>query len=140
MKKNILITIKGMQGNTINAEDIEMKTTGTIYEKNGKFYIQYTDTALDSETETKTTVKVQPGKVSVSRFGGANTHMIFEEGVTHFTPYETPFGIFEIMTHTEQIEYSLDKEELWLDLKYILEVNKVSTGMANFSLKGKVID
>lgn len=134
MKKNVLIKIKGIQSDLLENEKIEMMTTGTYYEKNGSFYIHYMDTALDSEVETKTSVKISHNKVSITRFGGANTHMIFEEGVSHFTPYETPFGIFEIRTHTNSIQLDKKDTHLKLEVDYILEINKMSSGVSHFEL------
>jgi len=139
MKKNVLIKIKGMQSDLLESEKIEMMTTGTFYEKNGSFYIHYMDTALDSEIETKTSVKISQNKVSITRFGGANTHMIFEEGISHFTPYETPLGIFEIRTHTNSIQLDKKDSDIKLEVDYILEINKMSSGVSHFELSTKEI-
>lgn len=139
MKKNVLITIKGIQNDVLESEKIEMMTTGTFYEKNGKYYINYIDTALDSEIETKTSVKISEKKVSITRFGGASTHMIFEEGISHFTPYETPFGIFEIRTHTNSIYFENQETSLKLEVEYFLEINKMSSGVTHFELSAREI-
>lgn len=139
MKKNVLITIKGIQGDLLDSEKIEMMTTGTFYEKNGKYFIHYLDTSLDSETETKTTVKIHDNKVSITRYGGASTHMIFEKGVSHFTPYETPLGIFEIRTHTNSIHIEKQDANLQVQVEYILEINKMSSGVAHFELSARDI-
>lgn len=137
MKKDVLITIKGMQSHVIDDEKIEMITTGSFFEKNQKFYIQYIDTALDPDVETKTSVKMNKDKVTITRFGATNTHMIFEEGTTHFSHYETPFGIFEIKTHTKFIHLEKTDTSLNLEVEYILEIDKMSTGVAHFELIAK---
>ncbi|PKM52610.1 MAG: DUF1934 domain-containing protein [Firmicutes bacterium HGW-Firmicutes-7] len=140
MKKDVLITIKGIQGDLLDNEKIEMMTTGSFYEKNGKYYIHYIDTSLDSEVETKTSVKMNSKKVSITRFGATSTHMIFEEGISHYTPYETPFGIFEIKTHTNNIQLEKMETSLKLTVEYILEINKSSSGTACFELHAREIN
>lgn len=137
MKKDVLITIKGIQGNLLEDDTIEMMTTGSFYEKGDKFYIQYIDTALDIEQETKTSIKMNPEKVSITRFGATNTHMIFEKGISHFSPYETPFGVFEIKTHTNDIQLVMTDTDLKLEVEYILEIDKMSSGVAHFELIAK---
>ncbi|PKM94833.1 MAG: DUF1934 domain-containing protein [Firmicutes bacterium HGW-Firmicutes-1] len=137
MKKDVLITVKGIQGDVLDSEKIEMITTGSFYEKNDKYYIHYIDTALDSEVETKTSVKMNSNKVSITRFGATSTHMIFEEGVSHYAPYETPFGIFEIKTHTNKISLEKNETSLKLAVEYLLEINKRSSGVAYFELYAK---
>lgn len=137
MKKDVLITIKGIQGNVLEDDEIEMMTTGFFYEKGDKFYIQYIDTALDTEQETKTSIKMNSERVSITRFGATNTHMIFEKGISHFSPYETPFGIFEIKTHTNDIQLEITDTDLRLAVEYILEIDKMSSGVAHFELTAR---
>ncbi|MBC7958606.1 MAG: DUF1934 domain-containing protein [Vallitaleaceae bacterium] len=137
MKKEVLISIKGIQGDLLDDEKIEMITTGSFYEKNEKFYVQYIDHVLDSEVETKTSIKMNSEKVSITRFGATNTHMIFEKGISHFSPYETPFGIFEIKTHTNSIQLEMTDTDLKLAVEYVLEIDKMSSGVAHFELIAK---
>ncbi len=49
--------------------------------------------------------------------------MIFEKDKEHFTPYETPFGIFEIILRTTNIEFDKEEEKLTLNVAYNIEVN-----------------
>ncbi len=137
MKKEVLITIKGIQGDFLEDEQIEMMTTGSFYDKGDKYYIQYIDRQLDTEQETKTSIKMNSERVTITRFGATNTHMIFEKGVSHFSPYETPFGIFEIKTHTQDIQLALCDTELRLTVEYILELDKMSQGLSRFELIAK---
>ena len=139
MKKDVLITIKGMQGDLIDQDEIEMVTTGSLYKKKDTTFITYVDTSLDTETETKTTVKVNENQVALTRFGATNTHLIFETGKEHFTPYETPFGIFEILSETKSIDVKEEETSFYLSVKYHLQVNHVSIGTTFFELTAKDI-
>lgn len=137
MSKKVLISIKGIQGDILDNEKIEMMTTGELYEKNGKLYLHYIDTALDSEHETKTSIKIEGDRVTITRFGASNTHMMFQKGIAHFTPYETAFGIFEVNTFTEDIRLNVMQESLELEVVYNLEIDKRSMGKSFFSLIAK---
>lgn len=138
-KKEVLIKVKGIQGEFGEEEAVEMMTTGTLYEKKDYTYINYIDTYLDEESETKTTVKISHDKVMVIRFGAANATMTFEPGQEQITAYDTYFGTFEIKTNTKGIELTKDDASLYLNVQYNLEVNHTPMGSSNFELHAKVI-
>lgn len=135
MKKDVLVNVKGVQGHIEDSEAIEMFTEGEFFEKNGSYYVKYIDHMLDEEKETNTTIKISPDKVSIIRFGSANTHMLFEQGKTHYSPYETPFGIFDMMLKTEAIELKLEEDFLHVFVKYHLELNKTAYQASTFELE-----
>jgi len=88
MKKDVLITIKGLQSYEDQDDDtIELVTTGTYYKKDDDYYIVYKESELTGLGETTTTVKVEPNRVTVIRFGDTKSHMIFEEGEKHISYY-----------------------------------------------------
>ncbi len=72
--------------------------------ENGKDYIIYTDHELVESVETRTRVTIADEQVSIIRSGGTNTHMIFEAGIRHIIPYETPFGLLEMVSSTKSID------------------------------------
>lgn len=137
MKKEVVITIKGMQGDLLDDEKIEMMITGTQYEKNGKTYISYEDTYLDEDHATNTTIKISENIVSITRFGSTNTHMIFEKNKEHIMAYQTPYGTFEICSNTKDIKIDSKENKLDLVVTYSLEVNHMSMGITYFELNAK---
>lgn len=132
MKKEVLITVKGMQGDL--DDTIEMMTRGHMYEKNNNVYILYVDTALDSEVETKTSIKVNQNKVVVTRFGATKTHMIFECDKEHFAFYETSLGLFEILLRTNQIDIQNNDHDFHLKIDYNMELNQMPIPTSIFEL------
>lgn len=123
MNKDVLVKVRGIQGSLVEDDTIEMITTGLYYERNGKTYIKYEDTSLDEDTTTSTTIKIATNQVSVLRHGATNTQMIFEKNKEHFTPYETPFGIFEIVLRTTDIQVDREEDKMVLNVAYNIEVN-----------------
>lgn len=137
MSEQVLITITGLKGEVLEDENVEMVVTGERYIKNDKIYIQYMDRLLDVDKETKTSIKIERDKVTIVRFGGVNTQIIFEKGVTHTMPYDTMLGVFEICTHTNEILLETDEDEMKLEVKYTIEIDKQSMGASSFSVKMK---
>lgn len=132
MHKDVLIKVSGIQGAMSDHEMTEMITTGQFYEKNGKSYIVYEDLSLTQDQATATTIKFDENQVSILRYGGANTQMIFEKDKGHYAPYETPFGIFDIMLHTSNIAIQKSEGHLALKVDYSIDINKSGSMSSQF--------
>ena len=101
MKKDVLITIKGLQNYEDQEEDrVELVTRGSFYLKNDDYYITYKESELTGLGSTTTTVKIEPERVTVLRFGETRSHMVFEEGQKHISYYDTAAGALTDMMKT----------------------------------------
>lgn len=130
MKKDVIITIKGLQ-NFEEAEDdgnVELVTSGSFYEKNGNYYIKYKESELTGLGNTTTTVKVEKNKVTVIRFGELETHMIFEEGQKHISYYDMGFGSLTVGISTRKIDKTLSEAGGKLKIDYSMEINNAVAG------------
>ena len=139
MKDNVRITVKGNQGTSSKDERIEMQTTGKWYTKDSKEYIFYNDTEIIESKETKTRVTLDGNTVSIIRRGGTNTHLVFEKGVTHMIPYETPFGILDMVSSTKDIQVKRKADSIELSVTYSLEVNQQDMGPSSFYICAKYL-
>lgn len=137
MTKDVIVAIKGIQTDMFEADEIELVTTGQYVEKNNKVYITYIDATIDQDKETKTTVKLSENQISILRFGGVNTHMIFEKDKAHITHYETPFGVFEINTLTKEINVDRGDDYMEINVAYNLSINHMSMGVNTFTINVK---
>lgn len=137
MTKDVIVLIKGIQTEMLEAEEIELVTTGQYVEKNGKIYITYIDSNIEEKQETKTTIKLQEDQISILRFGGVNTHMVFELNKTHITHYETPYGVFEISTLTKKINVDKLDDYMEINVEYNLNINHMSMGLNTFTITVK---
>lgn len=127
MEENVKVSIFGMQ-EAMNGDTLEMITTGQYEEKDGKLYLSYFDNMLDENHPIKTLIEADADLVSIIRYGNKNSHLLFEKGVSHIVPYETPFGQLEMISHTKDV--SLTPLEGGFDLKidYQLELNRANIG------------
>ena len=137
MKDNARITVKGNQNASSEDELIEMQTTGKWFTKDHKDYIFYNDTELIESVETKTRVTIDGNTVSIIRKGGTNTHLVFEKGITHMIPYETPFGVLDMVSSTKDIQVSRKFDSIELTVLYSLEMNQQDMGPSSFYICAK---
>jgi uncharacterized beta-barrel protein YwiB (DUF1934 family) len=137
MKDNARITVKGNQNASSQDELIEMQTTGKWFTKDNKDYIFYNDTELIESVETKTRVTIDGNTVSIIRTGGTNTHLVFEKGITHMIPYETPFGVLDMVSSTKDIQISRKLDSIELTVMYSLEMNQQDMGPSSFYICAK---
>ncbi len=137
MKDNARITVKGNQNASSEDELIEMQTTGKWFTKDNKDYIFYNDTELIESVETKTRVTIDGNTVSIIRKGGTNTHLVFEKGITHMIPYETPFGVLDMVSSTKDIQVSRKFDSIELTVLYSLEMNQQDMGPSSFYICAK---
>lgn len=138
MKKDVLITVKGSQGKSNDV--IEMTTMGTCYEKKDKYYINYMDLSTDTEKGTKTTVKILPDRVMIMRFGAVSTQMLFEKGLLHDCPYDTPFGRFDMQISTREISFQREGKDLKIEVNYTIRMNDMPEEEAYFSLHARDVE
>lgn len=135
-----MVYIKGIQMDALDTSNIEVIARGQCYEKNNKLFVTYIDKALNQDQQTKTTLKISNHSMSIIRFGGANTHMMFEKEKRHNTQYETPLGTFEISTVTKKFEIKQSEEEVILTIGYSLVVDYVAMGENTIHIKIKSDD
>ena len=129
MKKEVIITIKGLQAfEDTDNDSVELVTSGRFYEKNGNYYISYKESELTGLGNTTTTVKVEKNKVTVMRFGDLETHMIFEEGKKHISYYDMGFGSLTVGISTKSIDKSLSDLGGRMKIDYAMEINNAVAG------------
>ena len=135
MKKEVLITIRGLQSYEDQDDDsIELVTHGNYYKKGEDYYITYKESELTGLGSTTTTVKVEPSRVTIIRFGETRSHMIFEEGEKHISYYDMGAGALTIGISTKQIRCRLDDSGGRLMIDYAMEINNSMTGENAFDI------
>lgn len=135
MTKDVIVSVKGIQSDLTNKDSIEMITTGSYYYKNNKHYVKFEDNDLDCDRKTQTTVKIKDDKIEVIRFGGANAHMVFEEGIKNQTHYDTPFGPFVIGIDTKKVKIEEKEDLLQIEADYTIDINHEHIGENSLNLK-----
>ncbi len=129
MKKDVIITIKGLQNfEDEDRDSVELVTSGRYYEKGGNYYVSYKESELTGLGDTTTTLKIEDKKVTVMRFGEMQTHMVFEEGQKHISYYDMGFGGLTIGVSTKSIRKNLSDAGGKMKIDYAMEINNAVTG------------
>ncbi len=129
MKKDVIITIRGLQSFEDASDDsVELVTSGRFYNKGGSYYVSYKESELTGLGNTTTTVKIEKDKVTVIRFGDLESHMIFEEGQKHISYYDMGFGGLTVGVSTRSIDKNLTDAGGNMRIDYAMEINNSVAG------------
>ena len=135
MKRKVLLSILGKQSYQDQKPDVmELVTEGTMDFTNGGWDISYQETELTGMAGTTTTFEVQGKKVILTRSGGVNSQMIFEEGRQHTSLYETPFGELPVDIQTSRLMHNLTERGGLMEIKYSIAVAHSVTGRNCFKI------
>ena len=104
MKKDVLVSISGLQFEIDKEETVEVISVG-------EYYI------------TRCTLKISDKQVSIQKKGANNVHMIFEVNRKNVTYYSTPFGDLQIGINTTSIKVTEEEEQILANIKYELDIN-----------------
>lgn len=122
MKKNVVITVRGLQADINADEPVEVISAGTYLRKENTHYLSY-DELDESGKITKNRIKITPEAIEMVKQGGISTQMLFRLGEKQYSCYSTPFGDLTLGMTTKDIQVEEEKHQLFAKLLYGLEIN-----------------
>lgn len=126
MKKDVLISIKGIYDSEDDHDEVELFTTGTYYKKDGSYFICYDETEATGFEGSHTVLQVDDeDKVTLKRSGKAKAQLIVERGVRHQCHYDSGVGDMMIGVLGSRIKSSLGDKGGNLEIKYSLDINSM---------------
>jgi len=141
MKTDALISIKGLQQvDNPDTDEISLTTEGRYYEKNGTYYLMYEESEVTGFADTRTTVKVTPATVTVTRSGKYPSMMTFEKGQRHMSLYETDYGPLTICIATRNVDWDLDEKGGRIDVSYDIEIQHAHMSTNSLSIEVKAVN
>ena len=124
MKKDVYISIRGIQAIDGDRDVTELFTQGRFYARNNSYYITYDESEATGYEGSKTTLKVEGSrKVTLTRSGAVRSHLIVEAGERNIGHYGTAGGELIIGVNTRLIRSSLTDAGGDLRFSYSLDVN-----------------
>lgn len=123
MKKDVLISISGLQYEMDKDEAVEVISVGEYYNRNGKHYIMYEEILEEMEGVSNCTLKIADKQVDLIKRGANNVHMVFEENKKNTTYYQTPYGELQVGIYTTQIQVTEEEDKIIADINYGLDIN-----------------
>jgi len=119
-------------------ETIELITPGKLYQKNGDVYITYREGTLTGMSNTETTLKVERGRVTLTRTGDIFSEMVFENGFRHLSYYDMgEIGGMAVGVNAKRVDAKITEQGGHIDVEYAIEVENRYTGDNNFIIEVK---
>lgn len=139
MTENVIISIRGQQLYDEREPDVmELVTAGTLEtDPEGGYKLSYQESELTGLEGTQTVFRVRDNQITLSREGGVNSVMVFEEGMRHFSMYETPFGALSVGINTRRMKNELNDGGGEIEIDYAIEIDHAVTGQNLFQIKVK---
>ncbi len=135
MKKCVVLSIRGRQAyEDQEPEVIELVTEGTMEFKNGGWDIVYEESALTGLEGVTTTFRVEPGKVTLKRTGALNSTMVFQQGTSHDSLYQMPFGALLLTVEATSVFYDIVPDGGVIDLVYGIAIEHTQAGVIDYHL------
>lgn len=122
MKKNVVITVRGLQREVSDGESVEVISAGTYLRKADTHYLSYEE-ADENGKITKNRIKITPDSIEMTKQGGITTQMFFTMGQKQYACYSTPFGELTLGMTTKHIKLTEEEQQISAELCYDLEVN-----------------
>lgn len=135
MKKEVLVAISSTQHfEGSDPEQVDLVTCALLYERGGKYYLVYDESALTGLEGTRTTVKLDGQTVMMRRTGTYPSQMLFIENQRHVGLYETGYGTMTVSTHTSRVYNTVGEDGGQLAIDYTIEVDNNVTGEHHFEM------
>lgn len=132
LKKDVVITIRGLQRYEDDKDIVELVTTGRFYRKQDTYYLAYEETEATGFEGCRTTLKVGPNrKVTMTRFGTTRTQLVVEDGIRHQCQYDTGQGQLTIGVMGNHFASDLTDNGGELEFGYSLDI-EASVASENF--------
>lgn len=140
MTKEVQLTITGLQAAPGEEEDaVELVTTGEYYFRNRKHFLIYDEPVEGYEKPNHNMVKFAPGYLELTKKGVTESHMIFEIGKKHITPYHTPFGSLLLGLDAKRVDIMESDDYICVNAAYALDVNEEFLADCDICIKIKAL-
>ncbi|MFV0341758.1 MAG: DUF1934 domain-containing protein [Anaerocolumna sp.] len=123
MKKDVLLSIAGLQYEFDKEDAVEVISIGEYYNKDGKHYVKYEEIMEEVEGVTNCTLKATDHQIDILKRGANNVHMVFEVNKKNMTYYQTPFGDLQIGIFTKIIGIVEEEDKILIEINYELDIN-----------------
>lgn len=135
MIRPVVLSIQGRQRYADqDPELIELVTEGTMEFRDGGWDVTYEESALTGLEGVTTTFRVTPGRVELNRTGALHSQMVFQEGVSHDSLYNMPFGALMLTVKATNVFFDLVPDGGQIDLSYEIVIENTEAGVIDYHL------
>ena len=127
MKKEAMITIKGIYDIDGSNDTIELLTRGKFYRRNNSYWVAYDETETTGFEGHKTTLHIEGDKVTMRRSGASESQLVVQKGARHQCLYDTGFGSVTMGVSGKDVKSTLNDEGGIVDFSYSMDINTALT-------------
>lgn len=141
MTQRVILDIQGRQTyQDQEPEIIQLTTEGNMTFRDGGWDISYEESDLTGLKGVTTTFRVEPDKVILTRTGGLHSQMVFQQGVSHDSLYQMPFGALMITICATSVFYDITPDGGVIDLSYTIEIEQSAAGIIDYHLNIRTVE
>ena len=138
MKKNVLISLRGKQNYLDQDPDVIELVTEGVFEYNADSWeLCYDESSLTGMEGVTTSFRYEDAHIILTRSGKLRSQMIFQEGVSHDSLYQSEFGALLVTVRATKILADIGEDGGVVDLVYDIEVERSSAGVVEYHLEIK---
>lgn len=135
MSTPVILSIQAKQNYFGQEPDtIELVTEGTLEYRDGSWDLCYEESELTGLAGVNTTFRVEPGKVTLLRTGRLQSQMVFQEGVSHDSLYQTEHGALMMNIRATRVFYDIVPDGGTIDLVYHIGIENTEAGIVDYHL------
>ena len=140
MTYKVMLSIRGCQRyQDQEPEVIELVTEGTMEFRDGGWDVSYEESDLTGLSGVRTTFRVEPEVVTLTRTGKLRSQMMFRLGVVHESLYQMEFGALMIAVQAQKIRHELTEQGGTVDITYAIEIENSAGGTVEYHLDIKPV-
>ena len=141
MTRKVMLSVCGKQAYMDQEPDkIELVTEGTMELRDGGWDICYEESDLTGLGGVTTTFRVEPGKVTLRHTGNLVSEMVFQQGLSHESLYQMPFGALLLRVTSKLVFFDIVEDGGTIDLSYDIDIENSAAGVIDYHLDIRAID
>lgn len=134
--KDVIISIKGIQTMgpelPVDSDSIELITGGQYQHSGDEMVLSYMESEMTGMEGTKTTFRISPDRVVLTREGAVESEMVFQQGRKHVFLYNTPFGATTMGVDTQKIRNKMHEDGGRMEINYTIDVDSMVVSQNSF--------
>lgn len=138
MTEKVKVTVIGTHAPGTEQEDtIKSTCIGQYYEKGDKQYVIFEEEQEGFSEKVKTMIKFTHKNVAITKTGLLRSHMVFEQGMSHETDYNTPYGMMKMVVDTSSLSVMYTEDYIRMDIVYTLSLGTEECNHSKIVIKIK---
>lgn len=133
-ENNVTVVIRSLRRLEGESESMTQRVEGRLSREGEDYVLTYREGEDSGLGQTRTTLRLEPGRVTLTRSGEFPSHMVFQEGKPHTSLYQTPYGKLPMTLHTQRLEEDMGRAGGSIYLIYRIQLGGADAGETRLRL------